>query len=102
MVSELAHPEPRRALYAIELLDAMQKPHLITPLLLAHESAEIRARVLRVAEGAGPALADRWLPGVERALKDRDSSVRVAAVSALSALRGEAAADVMRPFITPR
>ncbi len=99
MVSELAHPEPRRALYAIELLDAMQKPHLITPLLLAHDSAEIRARALRVAENAGPALADRWLPGVERALKDRDSSVRVAAVSALAALRGQAAADVMRPFI---
>ncbi len=32
--------------------------------------AEIRARALRVAEAAGPALADRWLPGVERALKD--------------------------------
>ncbi len=35
MVSELAHPDPRRALYAIDLLDAMQKSHLVTPLLLA-------------------------------------------------------------------
>jgi len=100
LVSELAHPEPRRVLYAIDLLDAMDKRRLITPLLLAHESAEIRSRALRVADASGPTLADRWLPGVEKALKDPDSAVRIAAVSALASLRGEAAADVMRPFIT--
>lgn len=99
LVSELAHPEPRRVLYAIDLLDAMDKRHLVTPLLLAHESAAVRARALRVAESAGPELADRWRPGVERALKDADGAVRIAAVSALAALRGEAAADVMRPYL---
>ena len=99
LVSELAHPEPRRVLYAIDLLDAMDKRHLVTPLLLAHESAEVRARALTVAEASGPKLADRWLAGVERALKDSDGPVRIAAVSALAALRGEAAVDVMRPFI---
>jgi AAA family ATP:ADP antiporter len=100
LVTELAHPDPKRALYAIDLLDAMDKRHLVTPLLLAHESAQIRARALSVAESVGPGLADRWLPGVERALKDRDRAVRIAAVSAFAALRGGAAADVMRPFIT--
>ncbi len=100
LVSELAHPEPRRALYAMDLLDAMDKRHLVTPLLLAHDAAEIRARALQIAEHAGPELADRWRPGVERALKDDNSAVRIAAVSALAALRGEAASDVMRPFIT--
>jgi AAA family ATP:ADP antiporter len=99
LVSELSHPEPRRVLYAIDLLDAMDKRHLVTPLLLAHESAEIRARALRIAETAGPAAADRWLPRVERALKDPDAAVRIAAVGALAALRGQAAADVMRPFL---
>jgi ATP/ADP translocase/CRP-like cAMP-binding protein/HEAT repeat protein len=99
LVSELAHPEPRRVLYAIELLDSMDKRHLVTPLLLAHESAAVRARSLRVAETAGPELADRWLPGVQRALKDAVGAVRVAAVGALAALRGQAAADVMRPFL---
>ncbi|HJU43190.1 MAG TPA: Npt1/Npt2 family nucleotide transporter [Vicinamibacterales bacterium] len=99
LVSELAHPEPRRVLYAIDLLDAMDKRRLVTPLLLAHESAEVRARALKVAEATGTELADRWLPGVERALKDRDGAVRVAAISAFAALRGQAAADVMRPFI---
>lgn len=100
LVSELAHPEPRRALYAIDLLDAMDRRHLVTPLLLGHDCAAVRARALRVAEHAGPDLADRWLPGVERALQDEDSAVRVAAVSALAALRRGDAADVMRPFLT--
>ena len=99
LVSELAHPEPRRVLYAIDLLDAMDKRRLVTPLLLAHESPEVRARALRVVESLPPDIAGRWLPGVERALTDRDGAVRIAAVSALACLRGEAAADVMRPFI---
>lgn len=99
LVSELAHPESRRVLYAIDLLDAMEKRHLVTPLLLGHDQAAVRARALRVAESAGAAMAERWIPGVERALKDRDSAVRIAAVSALAVLRGGDAADVMRPFI---
>ena len=102
LVSELSHPEPRRVLYAIDLLDAMDKRHLVTPLLMAHESAEIRARTLGVAEAAGQAAADRWLPRVERALKDPEASVRIAAVGALASLRGQAAADVMRPFLKDR
>jgi len=102
LVSELSHPEPRRVLYAIDLLDAMDKRHLVTPLLLAHESAEIRARTLAVAEAAGPSAADRWLPRVERALKDPDAAVRLAAIGALTALRGQEAADAMRPFLKDR
>ena len=98
-MSELAHHEPRRVLYAIELLDSMDKRHLVTPLLLSHESAEIRERALRVAEASGTELAERWLPGVQRALKDPEAAVRIAAVGALAALRGQAAADVMRPFL---
>jgi AAA family ATP:ADP antiporter len=100
LVQELAHPEPRRVLYAIDLLDAMDKRTLVTPLLLWHASAEIRSRALRVAESAGADQSERWLPGVERALTDDDANVRVAAVRALAALRGEAVADVMRPFLT--
>ena len=99
LVSELAHPEPRRVLYAIDLLDAMDKRPLVTPLLLLHASPDIRARALRVAESAAATHADRWLPGVERSLTDDDAHVRVAAVRALAALRGEAVADVMRPFL---
>ena len=109
LVSELAHPEPKRARYAIDLLEAMDKRHLVTPLLLGHDSPGIRARALGIlltvsdtterSRAVLATLRDRWLPGVERALKDPDSAVRVAAVAALAALRGGAAADVMRPFI---
>ena len=71
-------------LYAIDLLDAMDKRHLVTPLLLAHESPEIRARALRVAEAAGR----RWPIAGCRASsarsKIRTAAVRIAAVSALA------------------
>ena len=100
LIGELAHPESRRVIYAIDLLDAMEKRHLITPLLLAHPDAAVRARALRAAEGIKRPLADRWLPGVEKALKDPDSAVRIAAISTLAVLRGGEAAAVMRPFIT--
>jgi ATP/ADP translocase/CRP-like cAMP-binding protein len=102
LVSELAHPDPKRVLYAIDLLDAMDKRALITPLLMAHGHAPVRERALRIAEHAGAALADRWLPAVELALKDPVSDVRIAAVSALAVLRGGTAADVMRPFVKGR
>ena len=82
LVSELAHPEPRRVLYAIDLLDAMDKRHLITPLLLAHESAEVRARAL-----ASPKRRDdtrRSLAARRRArAEDHDAPSSDRAVSAL-------------------
>ena len=76
LVSELAHPEPRRVLYAIDLLESMDKRHLVTPLLLAHESPEVRARAhLRVAEAAGPklrrAMAARRRAGAEGSRRQR-------------------------------
>ena len=82
LVAERAHPEPRRGLYAIDMLDARDKRQLVTPLLLRHEAAEVRTRALRVARYTGPAEADRWLPGVERALADEDGEVRLAAARA--------------------
>jgi CRP-like cAMP-binding protein/HEAT repeat protein len=100
LVTELAHPEARRVVYAIDLLESLDKRNLVTPLLLWHDSPEVRARALQVAEASGPEGADRWSPGVQRALTDADSRVRVAAVGALAAVRGEAAANVMRPYLT--
>ena len=99
LVTELAHPEPRRVLYAIDMLDALDKRQLVTPLLLRHESAEVRTRALRVAKAAGPDAAERWLPAVERALTDEDGEVRLAAARALATMRGRSAAEVMRPFL---
>jgi hypothetical protein len=48
LVAELSHPEPRRVLYAIDLLESLDKRQLVTPLLLYHDSApEVRTRALR-------------------------------------------------------
>ena len=99
LVAELAHPEPRRVLYAIELLESLDRRRLVTPLLLAHEDAAVRQRVLTLAESVEPEFVDRWVPGVQRALTDADGGVRIAAVRALASLRGQAASEVMRPFL---
>ncbi len=60
-------------LYAIEMLESLNKRHLISPLLLNHESPAVRARALLTVEGASETLRQRWTPGVERLLKDDDA-----------------------------
>jgi ATP/ADP translocase/CRP-like cAMP-binding protein/HEAT repeat protein len=99
LVTELAHPDPRRVIYAIDMLDSLDKRQLVTPLLLHHSSAEVRARALHVAKASGPDGAERWLPTVEQALTDEDGEVRLAAARALATIHGGSAADVMRPFL---
>lgn len=99
LLGELAHADARRVIYAIDMLEALDKRQLVTPLLLRHDSAEVRTRALRLARYTNPADAERWLPGVERALGDEDGEVRLAAARALATLRGEAAVDVMRPYL---
>jgi len=99
LVTELSHPDPRRVIYAIDLLESLDKRQFVTPLLLHHESPEVRARAIDAAAAAGPERSAHWLRGVEQALKDPNGEVRVAAVRALAALRHEHAADVMRPFL---
>jgi ATP/ADP translocase/HEAT repeat protein/CRP-like cAMP-binding protein len=99
LVTELSHPDPRRVVYAIDLLESLDKRHLVTPLLLHHESPQVRARALSVAGAGGADRSGHWLRGVERALKDADGDVRFAAVQALAALRHEGAAEIMRPYL---
>src|SRR5687767_9553858 len=43
LVQELSHPEPVRVIYAIDMLESLEKSSLVTPLLLYHESAQVRA-----------------------------------------------------------
>jgi AAA family ATP:ADP antiporter len=99
LVTELSHPEPRRVIYAIDLLESLDKRHLVTPLLLHHESPQVRGRVLQVAEAAGEQKRGYWEKGIERSLRDSDAEVRLAGVRALAALKGENAAGVMRGFL---
>ena len=47
LVQELAQPDAERVVYAIDVLESLDKRNLITPLLLYHESPKVRARALR-------------------------------------------------------
>ena len=99
LVEELGSPEEHRVLYAIDLLDSLDKRNLITPLLLHHGSPDVRSRALTAIESARPDLMKRWVPAVERALKDESPDVRAAAVSALAAIRSEKITELMRPYL---
>ena len=96
LVEELSNPDETCVLYAIDMLEAFDKRHLVTPLLLHHESANVRARALRALESARASTAARWGPAVERMLNDQDADVRAAAVHALAVLSTEDASTVMR------
>ena len=102
LVEELAHPDEQRVLYAIDLLEALEPPPLVTPLLLHHESERVRVRALQALEAARPELRERWAGAVERLLKDASAEVRAAAVHALAAIRGERAAELMRRYLDDR
>ncbi len=102
LVEELAHPDEQRVLYAIDLLEALDRRRLVSPLLLHHESEKVRVRALQALEAARPELRERWAGAVERLLTDASAEVRAAAVQALAAIRGERAAELMRRYLADR
>ena len=53
-------------LYAIDMLEALDKRNLITPLLLHHESAQVRARALLALESARVLSAGKASGGCRR------------------------------------
>ena len=94
LVEELANPDETSVLYAMEMLEAMDKPHLITPLLLRHESAGVRVRVLNALASGRSRVAERWRGAVERMTREDDVDVRAAALTALATLAHGAAPAV--------
>ena len=96
LVEELSSPDERAVLYAIDLLEALDKRNLVTPLLLQHESPRVRAKALRVIATLGSPVASRWTPTIERMVQDEDVDVRAAALHALAALSHEDAAVLLR------
>jgi len=100
LVEELAHPDEARVLYAIDLLESLDKRNLITPLLLHHESPAVRMRALRALSAQRPEIAERWTPAIQRLLRDDQSEVRVAAFAALAAIRHVDTAGLVRPLLS--
>ncbi len=94
LVEELSNPDETGVLYAIEMLEAMDKPHLVTPLLLRHESPSVRVRVLNALASGRSRLAERWQGVVERMVHDDDVDVRAAALTALASLANREAPAV--------
>jgi ATP:ADP antiporter, AAA family len=99
LIQELASPDEQRVLYAIELLESLDKKHLITPLLLYHESPAVRARALSVISLVQPDISDRWLPAIQAMMTDPDPNVRSEAVGALARMQNQQASDLIRPFL---
>ncbi len=97
LVAELSSPDEHRVLYAIEILESLDRKNLVTPLILLHESPAVRLRALSVIDGAPPETASRWLPSVRRLLTDPDPEVRAAAVGALANIQAVDVAELMRP-----
>ena len=95
LVEELSNPDATSVLYAIDLLEAMDKPHLVTPLLLRHESGAVRVRALRALASGRSRVAERWKDTVERMTREDDVDVRAAALMTLAALDHRDAAAVM-------
>ncbi len=100
LIGELADPDEKRVLYAMGVLESLDKRNLITPLLLYHESPAVRARALEALAAAPRDLRLRWKPGVRRMLEDESAEVRAAAVAALASLGDESEADLVRPYLT--
>ena len=99
LVEELAHPDEDRVLYAIDILDSLDKRNLITPLLLRHESSRVQVRALDALREARADIVQRWVPTVEKMVSDRNAEVRSAAIGTLASIRNEDAASVARSLL---
>lgn len=100
LVEELSNPDESAVLYAIEMLEALDKRNLITPLLLQHNSPRVRARTLKAIALSRSRVASAWISTVERMVQDDDVDVRAAALRALAELAHEDAAVLMRRHLT--
>ena len=99
LVQELSQPDPTRVVYAIDMLESLDKRNLVTPLLLYHESPEVRLRALRAIGSVRRDIALSWLPQLRRMLSDSDSAVRAAAIAAICSINNEDAATLTRPLL---
>ena len=99
LIQELASPDERRVLYAIDVLESLDKRNLITPLLLYHESPAVRVRALSLLGSTLAKESSRWLPAIERMMADEDPEVRAASVGALANIRDEHATVLVRPYL---
>ena len=94
MVQSLGSPDPRQVLRGLDMLAYHDKVHLVPPLLLYHESPEVKIEALKLLAGSGRRDA---VSMIERLLGDEHADVRARAVQALSVLQSEDVRTIMAP-----
>jgi AAA family ATP:ADP antiporter len=100
LIEELSNPDASAVIYAIDMLEALDKRHLVSPLLLHHESPRVRVRALAALDATRPDIAARWRDRVEQIVHDADDvDVRAAALRALAALSHEDASVTVRRYV---
>jgi AAA family ATP:ADP antiporter len=94
LVQSLGSADSRQVLHSLEVLDKNGRGHLVPPLLLYHDDAEVRMRTLQVL-----ASADRRdaTPLVERRLGDDSHEVRAEAIRVLTGFNAVDASVLMLP-----
>jgi AAA family ATP:ADP antiporter len=81
LVQLLAHPEPRLAIGAMEVLERRGRPRLVPALVLAHENESVLLRALSLFAASN---REDWLPRAQRLLSHGSVDVRIAAARALA------------------
>ena len=99
LLEELAHPDEKHVLYAIDVLESLDKRNLVTPLLLRHESPAVRARAVTAIGGYRPEIARRWQVLIQQLVDDPDPEVRAKAIVTLATVRNEDAVRVARGLL---
>lgn len=91
LIQSLGSSDSRKVLHGLALLSASGEGRLVPPLLLHHESTEVRRKTLEILAATNRVDA---APLVERAMSDHDAGVRTGAMRTLAVLRGEHAAKL--------
>ena len=100
LVQELAHPDPARVVYAIDVLESLDKRNLVTPLLLYHESRGGAAAGARRRSAPSAARSrEQWVPHIRRMLGDPDPGVRRRPSARWRRSAHEDAASLARPML---
>jgi AAA family ATP:ADP antiporter len=92
LVAALGSADSGEVVHAIDLLAAQGRGRLVTPLLLHHESPDVRRRTLEVLRALDRRDARA---GVERLIGDEDAAVRAEAIRTFTALTGAEAVGLL-------
>ena len=97
LMQALGSADTRQVLHGLDVLESHGGGHLIPPLLLYHDDADVRRRTLEVLASIRRQDA---APLIERRLGDDDADVRAEAVRVLADLHGQKAYEMMLPKLS--